>query len=289
MATHDYRVTNYAHIHSHKEEDFQIFLDTINPKDGDKILDVFCGYGETTQRLIDREREEGISCHHYLCDASITQIDRAIESLKDEPSIISVMQADAKELPYDDEMFDIVVVKMGLHETNKETQAIVMKEIFRILKKGGKFITWEIALPEDKDQQRVFREVIYKKNELAGFYDINRNRYFQTGENLISLFNDTGFSKMKKVHDIAYFFESFRRKEEMVSVETKMIIEARGHLNDSDYIFLEKLSTYRLNEFNKFIYECVTEDIKEKIKFLVLGEDNLGFLAHKAIFYGIKN
>lgn len=288
MATHDYRITDYSYIHSHKEEDFEAFLNTINPKDGDKILEVFCGYGETTQKLIVREKSQGISCEHYLCDASITQIDRAIQALKDEPSIVSIMQADARELPCGDEMFDIVVVKMGLHEINKESQTVAMQEIFRILKKGGKFVTWEIALLDDLDQQRIFREVIYRKNELAGFHEINQNRYFQTEDGLLNLFEATGFSSYEKVHDIWYLFESIRRKEEMVSVEKKLILDSKGMLDEADEKSLNDLATHRLEEFNKSILEIIPEDVREKVKFQVLAPDNLAFLAHKEIVLGIK-
>ena len=289
MATHDYRVTNYGYIHSHKEEDFNVFLKTIDPKDGDVILDAFCGYGETTQKLIAQENAEKISCTHYLSDASETQVKRAVAVLGDELSVKSIEVADARDLPYDDEMFDIVVVKMGFHEVSKEMQEKIMKEIFRVLKTGGKFVTWEIALSDDTEVQKVFRDVIYRKNELAGFYEINRSRYFQTEKGLLELFQKTGFSKHEKVHDIRYLFESIRRREELVSVETKMITDAKGILGETEQKFLTKLAEYRLQEFNKSIREIIgNESLKQKVSFKETSIDNLSFLANKAIFYAVK-
>ena len=284
MATHDHRITNYSYIHSHKDEDFQTFLDTINPKDGDVILEAFCGYGETTGKLIERERSMKISCEHYLSDASQTQIDRAHQAHSDNKSVKSIILADARTLPYTDGMFDIVVVKMGLHETNKKTQTAIMKELFRVLKKGGRFVTWEIALLNDVDSQKIFRKVIYRKNELAGFYEINRNRYFQKEKDLLLLFKKTGFKKCKKVHDIWYKFESIRRKEEMVSVERKFLIEAKKTLNKQEETFLEHLSQYRLDEFNKSIKEMIPVDKRNKLQYKEATDDNIQFMAHKAIF-----
>lgn len=285
MATHDYRITNYSYIHSHKEEDFQVFLDTIDPVDGNFILEAFCGYGETTQKLLAREASLGISCKHYLSDASQTQIDRAKEALGENQNVKEIVLSDARKLPYKDEIFDIVVVKMGLHETDKESQGQIISELYRVLKQGGKFVTWEIALPEDRDLQTVFEKVIYRKNELAGFYDINRSRHYPRESEILELFKGSGFSKYEKVHDIWYLFESIRRKEELVSVEKKLLGEESSSANAD---FLEKLSEYRLSELNKSIREIVPDDIKEKLEYKELGDNNISFLAHKAIFYGIK-
>lgn len=288
MEAHDYRITNYGYIHSHKEDDFKVFLDTIDPQDGEKILEAFCGYGETTQRLLSRESTASISCQHYLSDISEVQLNRAKESLQGQDNLVSIDLADALKLPYADNFFDKVVVKMGLHEGTSENQKLMARELTRVLKKGGKFVTWEIALPEDKDIQRVFKEVIYKKNSLAGFYEINRRRYFQTETTLKDLLSNSGLQKVTKVHDIWYTFESIRRKEEMVSTERKLIQEAFGEVSDTHEEILLKLSNFRLEEFNKSIQDIITPDLREKLQYKEEGQENITFLAHKAIMYGIK-
>ena len=113
----------------------------VNVKPVDSVLDVACGFGNTTITA----RRAG---------AKVTGIDITPELLtqaKEEESIARVSGIDwregnAESLPFEDESFDIVLSTFGhMFALNQKTTA---NEMQRVLKKGGRigFATWSPEL-----------------------------------------------------------------------------------------------------------------------------------------------
>jgi ubiquinone/menaquinone biosynthesis C-methylase UbiE len=287
MATHDLRVVNYGYIHDHKPEYFTAFIDTIDISDGLHILDPFCGYGEVTEKIIERANHLGVRCTYALSDCSQTQIDRARTAFADTTESIDIILADAAQLPYADNSFDRVVIKMGLHETPEITQRAIMAEVYRVLKPGGKFITWEIGM-DTSEQLEIFAKVIQAKNRIAGFYDINRSRYFQTEQSLLELISNCGLTDVKKVYDIYYSMNTFHRKGELVSVERVLLERVKQTLDKFDENFLERLSSYRLKEFEKCIQEIISLEKREMMNYSEDINGSISIDAHKVIVVANK-
>jgi ubiquinone/menaquinone biosynthesis C-methylase UbiE len=239
----DVRIVSYEHIHSIKPKDKKALIDAINPKPNEKILDAFCGYGAVGKDCLEREKKLDL----YFEDESGVQIKRAKENLPNIPknrfSSNSFIKNDFKK-----EFFDKVVIKMGLHEIPKKQQLEVSKEAYRILKPDGKLIIWDIML--NKETQKLFQDIIRKKDELAGFDMLVRERYFFREDEFLETMKKAKFSKIKEFHTIDYRFSSKKRLEQELHNSLK-----------------------RLQELNEFIRKKFTEKLKKSLKYKDLGDD----------------
>lgn len=108
----------------------------LNPKPGEKILDLATGTGWTS-RLVARKGAvvTGVDIATGLLDAADRQA--TAEKLP-----IRYLQADAEDLPFDDGSFDAVVSTVGVMFASKPEAAA--KELGRVVRRGGRIAltTW---------------------------------------------------------------------------------------------------------------------------------------------------
>ncbi len=146
---------------------------------------------------------------------SLTGVDltpRAVEHTKKRFALLGLMsnikEADAEQLPFDDNSFDLVYSWGVLHHSPNTHQAI--KEVFRVLCIGGKA-----------------RIMIYHKNSLIGY--LLWIRYgFLTGHPFRSL-NDIYFNHMESPGTKAYSIEEARK---MFSLFSKVVIKTQLSFGD---------------------------------------------------------
>lgn len=108
-----------------------------------------------------------------------------------------------KLLSFEDNSMDIVVVKMGLHETALESQHRIIKDIYRCLKKRGRLVIWDVFVPRDpKTNEDIvgYNKIIELKDELAGVRHVTKNRYFASEEEFIGLMQKVEFQRIETVH-----------------------------------------------------------------------------------------
>jgi SAM-dependent methyltransferase len=111
-------------------------LSWCEPIDGQRVLDLGCGEGYFARQL----KERGAS-HVEGIDSSKNMIDGAIAAEKAAPLGIGYRVADAAELSdFRDEEFDLVVAVFLFNYVDREKMTTIMKEIFRVLRRGGRFI-----------------------------------------------------------------------------------------------------------------------------------------------------
>jgi len=137
------------------------------------VLDIGCGKGFMVYdliRLISNLEVKGIDISEY-----------AINNCKDEVSdFLSV--ADAKELPFEDKSFDVVISINTIHNLDIDNCAKALREINRVSKKHS-FVTVD-AFRNEEEEKRMLRwnltaktimsvsdwEVFFKKNNYKGDY-----------------------------------------------------------------------------------------------------------------------
>lgn len=99
-----------------------------------KILDLGCGYGRLASKII----KDFPNTHVIGLDISQTYVDLYNRNLKPKGS---ALKGDLIRLPFNDSEFDIVyVVTTFMYLLDIEEQIKSLKEISRVLKKGGKYI-----------------------------------------------------------------------------------------------------------------------------------------------------
>lgn len=123
------------------------------------ILDVGCGTGQTSAFIARR-----YSCHVTAVDINEEMLKRSYGRFKKEKLNIDLFQANAEELPFAPETFDILLSESvtAFTDINK-----ALKEYNRILKRSGTFIAIEIASASrlDSDDMRNIKYV-YSINQI---------------------------------------------------------------------------------------------------------------------------
>ena len=102
---------------------------------GMRVLEVACGTGIVTRRLLDRVREHGSLVATDLNEAMIAHGQTRIAGT---PGLLEWRQADATDLPFPARSFDAVVCQFGLMFFADKAAGV--REAFRVLKPGGRYL-----------------------------------------------------------------------------------------------------------------------------------------------------
>jgi demethylmenaquinone methyltransferase/2-methoxy-6-polyprenyl-1,4-benzoquinol methylase len=117
--------------------------DITAPAPGDSILDVCCGTGDLTFELAGRVAPDG---HVVGCDFSEPMLDLAREKAKARAAgSVRFEWADALNLPYDADRFDIATAGFGVRNFADLDRGL--RELTRVLRPGGKLVVLEFTKP----------------------------------------------------------------------------------------------------------------------------------------------
>jgi demethylmenaquinone methyltransferase / 2-methoxy-6-polyprenyl-1,4-benzoquinol methylase len=111
---------------------------------GQKILDVASGTGDLAKSFADKVGETGSV---VLSDINDHMLAVGRSRLLDAGKVknISYVQADAEQLPFKSNEYDCVTVAFGLR--NMTDKPAALREMFRVLKPGGKLLVLEFSKP----------------------------------------------------------------------------------------------------------------------------------------------
>jgi len=116
----------------------------VNLRKGEKVLDVGCGTGALTiqSKLVVGEAgtAEGI-------DIAPKMVAEAQRKANTGDLKIGFRIASIDELPYPDECFDVVISSMMFHHLPIEIKKRGLEEVYRVLKKGGRFFLCDFCSP----------------------------------------------------------------------------------------------------------------------------------------------
>ena len=213
----------FKSLHNISADLLEEFLKLINPQKGEVILDAMGGYGDVADLIKDR-----VASEVYLLDSSSVQIERAKKSSPEDAD--KMICGSVMDLDFNDEYFDKVVVKMGLHELKFEDQLTALREIFRVLKPGGELVMWNIILDEMYASE--MRSIIRKKDFLAGFKYGVENRHFITENELKSLVSDAGFTWNESTHVFTHRFSTKNRLKEL-SDDKKLLLDLNNFIKST--------------------------------------------------------
>ena len=135
------------------------------------ILEIACGTGRVTSHLVKSVKHETITA----TDLNPDMITVAKEIVKNDT--IKWMPADAMQLPFEDDSFDLIVMQFGIMFFPDKEKGL--KEAYRVLRYGGKLIfsTWnKVETNEAIHEGRVVIESYFGENPPI-FYSVPFSMY----------------------------------------------------------------------------------------------------------------
>ena len=173
------------------------FIEWINPQPNSKLVDVASGTGDIAKLFSKRNNDTSeITCIEPNAD----MLEEGKANLKEFKNI-KWLKAQAEKLPLDDNTFDFYTISYGIRNVTDINKTL--KEAFRVLKPGGRFMCLEFSTI-DNELLNFFYKKYSKTIPMIGKYVVgNSHPYeylvrsidqFYNQNQLIKLMINNGFS-----------------------------------------------------------------------------------------------
>ncbi len=123
----------------------ELIIEWIDPQPGEKILDICSGTGTLSIMLAERLAGTGEVVGIELSPAQLRMARK-----KQIPDGLSLMEGDARYVPFPDCHFDRGVVCGALHELPRDVRRSVLSEAYRVIRPEGKIVIAEHNKPHPK-------------------------------------------------------------------------------------------------------------------------------------------
>ena len=134
---------------------YKLFFSLL-PAGSKKILDIACGPGNSTERLLSEDSKV------FGCDIDPLMIEEARKQTKSKNLNIEYSVSSAEKLPYEDNCFDAINVGTAFHWFANE-QAI--GEIKRVLKSGRMlFVFWTLTAKDERNENEKVSKIFNSLN-----------------------------------------------------------------------------------------------------------------------------
>lgn len=165
-------------------------------KRGDRVLDCATGTGDLALEFKEVVGDEGYVLGTDFC---AEMIEHAPAKAEEHGLVVDFEVADAMDLPYDENEFDISSIAFGIRNVDDPVKAL--KEMARVVKPGGKVVVLEFGQPKGllKYPYELYSQHIMPT--LGGWISGNREAYtylprtsaeFPAGDKFIRLMEEAG-------------------------------------------------------------------------------------------------
>ncbi|MCO1334334.1 methyltransferase domain-containing protein [Microbulbifer sp. OS29] len=241
-----------AAIYCGQPQEFEKFALALGLGNDCKVLDLMCGSGTVSCYLFQFAQERGITIQCSLCDSHCEQLGLIDQNTRLKATDITI--ADGRGLPYPNELFDAVAIKMGLHEVPQADQPLVLQEALRILKPGGPLVIWDLV-PGSGEVQDLLCAQKKKISALTHRESLIFDRFFLREDQLLRLLEDVGFKDTERVS------RTYSRDSTMDKLKTEF---------GGDKCKLEILNSYlRERVTHAIIDEVCWEDSGQNISIMI--------------------
>lgn len=128
--------------HHAKGYDLDRLVEIANPQTSWQALDIATGGGHTALKFAP------YVAHVTVTDITPRMLEKAEAFITEQVDNVSFKVADAEDLPFEDETFDLVTCRIAPHHFPDAAKFV--REVARVLKTGGLFMLQDQLLPEDK-------------------------------------------------------------------------------------------------------------------------------------------
>lgn len=183
-------------------------------KPGDRVLDCATGTGDLALEFKKKVGHEGSVLGTDFCKE---MIEHAPDKAEKKNLVVEFEVADAMDLPYDDDTFDIASIAFGIR--NVDDPIVCLQEMARVVRPGGRVVVLEFGQPSGIVK---FPYQFYSKHvmpAIGGFISGNREAYtylpetsaeFPAGEAFLEMMNEAEVFDSKKsvslTRGIAYIY-----------------------------------------------------------------------------------
>ena len=123
-----------------------------NVSKGDKVLDIAGGTGDLAIKF---RKKVGDSGKVILSDINGSMLEEGRKNLINHGVIdVDFIQANAESLPFEDNTFDCVSIAFGLRNVTHKN--IALKQMHRVLKKGGSLLVLEFSKVEKEMLEKIY-------------------------------------------------------------------------------------------------------------------------------------
>ncbi len=165
-------------------------------REGDDVLDCATGTGDLALKFKESVGDSGSVLGTDFCKE---MIEHAPEKAREHNLKVDFEVADAMDLPYEDDRFDISSIAFGIRNVDKPVQAL--KEMGRVVKPGGTVVVLEFGQPKGllKYPYELYSQYIMPT--VGGWISGNREAYsylprtsakFPAGNEFITLMKESG-------------------------------------------------------------------------------------------------
>ncbi len=179
-----------------------IAVDLAGVRNGMKVLDLASGTGDLASRFAGLVGPDG---EVVMSDINLAMLEEGRKRMVDEGHAgnIDYMQIDAETIPFPDNSFHVVTIGFGLRNVTDKEKAL--REMYRVLKPGGRALVLEFSKPTSKPLEKLYDFYSFKALPLMGRLvanDADSYRYLAESirmhpdqETLRGMMEDAGFER----------------------------------------------------------------------------------------------
>lgn len=173
-------------------------LKSLHPK---QVLDVATGTGDValmTYKMLHPEKIMGIDISEGMLDFGRQKIEKIGLG-----HVIELLKGDSENIGFDDNNFDAITVAFGVR--NFENLELGLKEMFRVLKPGGKLVVLEFSKPKHPLFKYIYNLYmnqiapsfgkLFSKNKDAYQYLNDSVQAFAEGQTFLNIMQEAGFTQ----------------------------------------------------------------------------------------------
>lgn len=139
---------------------------------GDVVVDLGCGTGALTRAAAHAAGSHGRVVGIDPSPEMLEQARRLTPPTGSAP--IEYLNARAESLPVASASADVVVSSLAVHHMPPEQRGIVMSEVSRVLRPGGRLLIADVTTPDDSLPGRLARLVVGRAIEMHAEVDLTR-------------------------------------------------------------------------------------------------------------------